>query len=42
MFQAKVVEKIKRQISLAKRFTENRAFCEIMWNIMVETGRPIL
>jgi hypothetical protein len=40
MFQAKVAEKIKTQISLAKLFAENRAFCEIMRNVMVERDRP--
>jgi hypothetical protein len=41
MFQTKVVETIKTHILYSKIFFfENRAVYEIMWENIVETGRP--
>jgi hypothetical protein len=40
MFQTKVVEKIKTHISYSITLSENSAIYEIMWNNMVEAGRP--
>jgi hypothetical protein len=40
MFQAKVVEKIRIQFYIQKRFSENRAVYEIMWENMIQSDRP--
>jgi len=41
MFQTEVVEKIKTHILYSVTFfSENQAVYEIMWQNMVQTGRP--
>jgi hypothetical protein len=40
MFQAKVVEKMKTRFVLSNFFPGNGAFCEIMWENVVEPGWP--
>jgi len=40
MFQRKIVEKIKTDILCSVKFSENRAFYEIIWKNTVEPGRP--
>jgi len=39
MFQTKVVEIIKAKCHIRKKFSENRAFYEIMWKNTVEPDR---
>jgi hypothetical protein len=33
---SQIVEKIKQEIYVQKRFPENRVICELMWKNMVE------
>jgi len=41
MFQTKVVQRIKTNISCSMTFfSENGAFYEIMWENIVQPGRP--
>jgi len=40
MFQTKVVEKIKTRILRSMSFFENRVVYEIIWETVVEWGRP--
>jgi hypothetical protein len=40
MFQTKVVEKIQTQFMINIFFSENRAFCEIVWENVVESDKP--
>jgi hypothetical protein len=40
MFQTKVVVKIKTNFMFNHFFSENLAFCEIMWKTFVERGLP--
>jgi len=40
MFQTEVVEKIKTHFVFSNVIFENHAFYEIMWNDIVEPGRP--
>jgi hypothetical protein len=40
MFQTKVVEKMKTHLVFSNFFFENRAVYEIMWENIVELGRP--
>jgi hypothetical protein len=42
MFQTRVVEKIKTHILFSLLFSENHSVYEIMWENMVERGRPQL
>ena len=42
MFQTRVVEKIKTHILFSILFSENHSVYEIMWENMVERGRPQL
>jgi hypothetical protein len=39
MFLTKVVQKSKQTFFVQKRFDENRAVYEMMWNNMVQSGR---
>jgi hypothetical protein len=40
MFHSEVVERVKIRHLYLTTFPENRAVCEIVWNNIVERGRP--